>query len=90
MSSPLTATGETGFRPDPVSEPDIAGMFRAGLGRNSGAGWRIDASVRRNDARDVARVGRIWKSAMTNNINYLGSLEATIPVRRGRPSVHTR
>ena len=44
MSSPLTATGETGFRPDPVFEPDIAGMFRAGLGRNSGGRPRKDGS----------------------------------------------
>ena len=44
MSPPLPVTGETGFRPDPVSEPDIAGMFRAGLGHNVGGRPRKDGS----------------------------------------------
>ena len=49
MSAPLTAAGKTGSGRNPVSEPDIAGMFRAGLGRNRGGRPRKDGS--RADAR---------------------------------------
>jgi hypothetical protein len=48
VSPPLNDKGETGFRPDPISEPDIAGMFSAGF-RNSGGRPRKDGS--RADAR---------------------------------------
>ena len=65
MSPPLTAKGETGFRPDPVSEPDISWVFRGGLGHNVGGrprkdGSRADARPTLADAgwskRDVARM----------------------------------
>jgi hypothetical protein len=42
MSPPLSATGETGNRRNPVSDPDIGEVFRAGLGRNRGGRPRKD------------------------------------------------
>jgi hypothetical protein len=39
-----TTPALTGFGRNPVSEPDIAGMFRAGLGRNGGGRPRKDGS----------------------------------------------
>ncbi len=44
MNSPLPAAGETGNGRNPVSEPDISWVFRAGLGRNGGGRPRKDGS----------------------------------------------
>jgi hypothetical protein len=51
MNSPPSATGETGNGRDSVSEPNIAEMVRAGLGRNIGGRPRKDGS--RADTRPV-------------------------------------